>query len=111
MKTTSSAKIKTEFEKLSSAEQQELLAELNQIANAAGNPVSKLAEYVQKEFGGNITTQIWAEGASHVPVVYCKFTLPNGTEYTASGKNQKIAKHLAAEQALKDLQKTVTFQS
>lgn len=110
MKTTAIAKIKAEFEKLSSAEQQQLLAELQQTASTQGNPVVKLAEYVQKVYGGNITTQIWKEGISHLPVVYCKFILPNGKEYAASGKNQKVAKHLAAEQALKDLQTTVTFE-
>jgi dsRNA-specific ribonuclease len=109
MKTTPSAKIKAEFEKLSAAEQRTLLAELQQVASLAGNPITTLAEYVQKEFGGNMTTEIWIEGESHQPVVYCKFTLPNGSEYTASGKNQKVAKLLAAEQAMKDLRQTRTF--
>lgn len=110
MKTTAIAKIKAEFEKLSASEQQTLLADLTHINNAAANPVSQLAEYVQKEFGANMTTEIWTEGLSHQPVVYCKFVLPNGSEYTASGKNQKIAKTLAAEQALKDLTKAIKAQ-
>jgi dsRNA-specific ribonuclease len=103
MKSTAAAKIKTEFAKLTPAEQRELLSDLTQAVNTTANPVTELAGFVQKKFGGNLTTEIWTEGASHVPVVYCKFTIPDGTEYTASGKNQKIAKHLAAEQGLVDL--------
>jgi dsRNA-specific ribonuclease len=104
MKSTVAAKIKTEFAKLTPAEQRELLSDLTQLVNTTANPVTELAAFVQKKFGGNLTTEIWTEGAAHVPVVYCKFTIPDGTEYTASGKNQKIAKHLAAEQGLADLQ-------
>jgi dsRNA-specific ribonuclease len=105
MKLTPVNKIKTEFAKLTSAEQRELVADLAQIVHLAGNPIVALGAEVQKQFGANMTTEVWIEGASHVPVVYCKFVLPNGTEYIASGKNQKVAKHLAAEQALADLQK------
>ncbi len=105
MKPNAYGKIRTEFEKLSPKDQRELLAELTAIANSNANPVTELANYVQKTFGGNMTTEIWTEGASHLPTVYCKLVLPNGVEYTASGKNQKMAKNLAAEQALHDLQK------
>lgn len=104
MKSSIATKIKTDFAKLTTAEQRQLLADLTEILHLAGNPIVALGVLVQKKFGGNLTTEVWTEGASHVPVVYCKFILPDGTEYIASGKNQKIAKHLAAEQAIADLQ-------
>lgn len=104
---TSLDALRTAFAALSAADQRLLLAEWNQAAQAVGNPVSALVEYVQKEFGANLTTEVWTEGAAHVPVVYCKIIMPDGTEYTASGKNQKIAKQLASEEALADLQKTL----
>jgi hypothetical protein len=99
-------KIKADFASLTPAEQRVLLTEWSQSVKATENPITALVELVQKNFGANLTTEIWTEGASHVPVVYCKLILPNGTEYTASGKNQKIAKLLAAEEALADVQKT-----
>jgi hypothetical protein len=99
-------KIKADFAALTPAEQRVLLTEWSQSVKATENPITALVELVQKTFGANLTTEIWTEGASHVPVVYCKLILPNGTEYTASGKNQKIAKLLAAEEALADVQKT-----
>jgi hypothetical protein len=99
-------KIKADFAALTPAEQRVLLNEWSQSVKATENPITALVELVQKTFGANLTTEIWTEGASHVPVVYCKLILPNGTEYTASGKNQKIAKLLAAEEALADVQKT-----
>lgn len=95
------------FAALSTEEQKLLLQEwTSQITQDALNPLTKLVELVQKEYGANLTTEVWTEGASHIPVVYCKITLPNGTEYTANGKNQKAAKQLAAQEALADLQNT-----
>lgn len=105
MKPNAYGKIRTEFEKLSPKDQRELLAELTAIVNSNANPITELANYVQKTFGGNLTTEIWTEGTAHLPTVYCKLVLPNGVEYTASGKNQKMAKNLAAERALQDLKK------
>lgn len=98
-------KIKADFASLTPGEQRVLLTEWSQSVKATENPITALVELVQKTFGANLTTEIWTEGASHVPVVYCKLIMPNGMEYTASGKNQKIAKLLAAEEALADLQK------
>ncbi len=98
-------KIKADFASLTPGEQRVLLTEWSQSVKATENPITALVELVQKTFGANLTTEIWTEGASHVPVVYCKLIMPDGTEYTASGKNQKIAKLLAAEEALADLQK------
>lgn len=98
-------KIKADFASLTPGEQRVLLTEWSQSVKATDNPITALVELVQKTFGANLTTEIWTEGASHVPVVYCKLIMPDGTEYTASGKNQKIAKLLAAEEALADLQK------
>lgn len=99
------ASIKADFASLTPGEQRVLLTEWSQSVKATENPITALVELVQKTFGANLTTEIWTEGASHVPVVYCKLIMPDGTEYTASGKNQKIAKLLAAEEALADLQK------
>lgn len=98
-------KIKADFASLTPGEQRVLLTEWSQSVKATENPITALVELVQKTFGANLTTEIWTEGASHIPVVYCKLIMPDGTEYTASGKNQKIAKLLAAEEALADLQK------
>ena len=98
-------KIKADFASLTPGEQRVLLTEWSQSVKATENPITALVELVQKTFGANLTTEIWTEGASHVPVVYCKLIMPDGTEYTAIGKNQKIAKLLAAEEALADLQK------
>jgi dsRNA-specific ribonuclease len=92
--------IKAQFEALSQQEQGELLRELTMTYNAATNAVAQLAAKVQKIFGANLTTEIWTEGEAHQPVVYCKLIMPDGSEFVASGKNQKLAKQFAAEQAL-----------
>lgn len=93
------------FAVLSIEEQKILLQEwTTQISQNTVNALTKLVEVVQKQYGANLITEVWTEGASHVPVVYCKITLPDGTEYTASGKNQKVAKQLAAEEALADIE-------
>ncbi|MCU0427055.1 MAG: double-stranded RNA binding motif domain-containing protein [Candidatus Kapabacteria bacterium] len=99
---TSIDHVRTAFAALAPEEQRTLLAEWTQAITSA-NSLTQLVELVQKEYGANLTTEVWTEGAAHVPLVYCKITLPNGTEYTASGKNQKAAKQLAAEEALSDL--------
>jgi dsRNA-specific ribonuclease len=102
-------KFKTEFAKLAAADQRTLLAELTQIVNNAENPVRVLAELVQQRYGESLTTEIRTEGVAHAPVVHCTFTLPNGTTYSASGKNQKIAKQMAAEQALAAIRRKAEF--
>jgi dsRNA-specific ribonuclease len=100
----SSESIQADFLKLSIAEQRTLLADLTQILNTNGNPVTQLAELVQKNYGANMETEIWTEGASHAPLVHCKLVFPDGTQYTATARNQRLAKQAAAEQALATLQ-------
>jgi dsRNA-specific ribonuclease len=102
-------KFKTEFAKLSAAEQRELLSELNQMVNSTGNPVTLLSELVQQRYGENMTTEIRTEGLAHSPIVHCTLTLPNGVTFTASGKNQKVAKQLAAEMGLEAFRKKSQF--
>jgi dsRNA-specific ribonuclease len=100
-------KIKAEFAKLPLAEQRSLLNELNAMLTNANNSIVKLAQLVQKEFGANLETEIQVGGTAREPVIYCTLRLPNGMEYKASGKNQKIAKQEAADKALADFTKTM----
>lgn len=68
------------------------------------NPVIMLGELCQKRFGASIVTEVTGkQGPDHMPTVHVRITLPNGKEYTASGSNQKIAKQIAADNALSDL--------
>lgn len=99
------AKFKTDFAKLAAHEQQQLLQELKFIHNSNQNPITALATLSQKKFGANLETKVWLVGAPPNVLVNCTLTLPDGREFTASGQNQKIAKQIAAEQALKVLQK------
>jgi dsRNA-specific ribonuclease len=96
--------IKADFATLTNFEQRTLLSDLTLVVNLGGNPVTKLAELVQKTYGANMETEIWTEGASHTPLVHCRLILPDGTQFTATGRNQKLAKQAAAEQALNTLE-------
>jgi dsRNA-specific ribonuclease len=94
------AKFKADFAKLPANEQQFLLQELKAIFNLNQNPVTTLATLVQKKFGSNMETKVWTVGSPPDQLVNCTLTLPDGREFTASGQNQKIAKQIAAEQAI-----------
>ena len=68
------------------------------------NPIIRLGELVQKEFGENIETEVLSVlGADHCPLVTVRITLPNGDYETASAGNQKVAKKIAAKRLLERL--------
>jgi len=67
------------------------------------NPIIKLAELVQKQFGKNIETRVIGKtGADHMPTVSVEIKLPNGVTFEAYGTNKRIAKQKAAEIALNE---------
>lgn len=66
------------------------------------NPIIELSLVCQKLYKSNIETfVIDKSGPDHEPVITVKIVLPNGKEYTASGKNKAEAKQAAAIEALK----------
>lgn len=68
------------------------------------NPIIKLAELVQRQFGKNIETRVTGKtGAEHMPIVSVEIELPDGRTFAASGTNKRIAKRKAAEIALSEL--------
>jgi len=68
------------------------------------NPITELAEKIQSIYGANIQTRVISKtGADHNPTITIEIELPNGDIYKASGSNKRIAKRLAAEKALEDL--------
>ena len=68
------------------------------------NPIIRLGELVQREFGENIETEVLSVlGADHCPLVTVRITLPNGDYETASAGNQKVAKKIAAKRLLERL--------
>lgn len=65
------------------------------------NPITKLAEIIQAQYGANIETEVLSKtGADHNPIIEVKISLPNGNEYFAKGSNKRIAKRIAAQKAL-----------
>ena len=65
------------------------------------NPITKLAEIIQAQYGKNIETNVLSKtGEDHEPTIKVEIILPNGKRYTAKGSNKRIAKRLAAEKAL-----------
>ena len=68
------------------------------------NPIIRLGELVQREFGENIETEVLSVlGDDHCPLVTVRITLPNGDYETASAGNQKVAKKIAAKRLLERL--------
>lgn len=66
------------------------------------NPIIELAQFIQKQYGENITTKVVdVAGELHCPDVTIIIACPDGGEYAATVKNKKIAKQKAAEEALK----------
>lgn len=65
------------------------------------NKIIELAERVQRDFRKNIVTRVVGQiGPSHSPTITIEIELPDGKIFQASGSNQKLAKVLAAEEAL-----------
>ena len=65
------------------------------------NPIIRLGELVQKEFGESIETEVLSVlGADHCPLVTVKITLPDGEYEIASAGNQKVAKKIAAKKTI-----------
>ena len=68
------------------------------------NPITELAELMQKVHGENIETRVIAKrGPDHSPTITVEIALPTGDTFTAEGGNQKEAKQKAALEALKQL--------
>ena len=66
-------------------------------------PIVELAEKCQKHFGESMTTEVISQtGPCHAPVIEVEIALPNGQVYTATGRNQRLAKQEAAKQALSE---------
>ena len=94
-------KIKELFVMLSRADQLELLRELTSTPEI-NNPVIKVGEISQIQYGQNITFSVTNLGNDGNPQIHVRLTAPWGVfEYTAI--NQKIAKAKAAEIALIEL--------
>ena len=89
--------VKGIFEKLSN------LNLLNSKIMENQNPITKLAEIIQAQYGANIETEVLSKvGEDHNPSIKVAIHLPNGNTYTAKGNNKRIAKRLAAEKALEE---------
>jgi len=68
------------------------------------NPIVKLAEIVQKQYGANIETQvIGKKGPEHCPEIEVEIIFPDGKFYVGKANNKKVAKQKAAQLALKEL--------
>ena len=66
-----------------------------------GTPIIVLSELVQKRFGRSLEARVIAKnGQDHCPTITVSIVLPDGTEQTASGCNQKEAKQKAAKKLL-----------
>ena len=67
------------------------------------NPIIKLAEKCQKEYGKNLITRVIGKtGPDHIPSIEVQIELPNGCIYVGVGSNQKLAKQVAARIALSE---------
>ena len=65
------------------------------------NPIIALSELVQRRFGQNLEARVIGKrGQDHCPTISVSIVLPDGTEQTASGCNQKEAKQKAAKKLL-----------
>lgn len=65
------------------------------------NPIIVLSELVQRRFGQNLEARVIGKrGQDHCPTISVSIVLPDGTEQTASGCNQKEAKQKAAKKLL-----------
>lgn len=65
------------------------------------NPIIALSELVQRRFGQNLEARVIGKrGQDHCPTIFVSIVLPDGTEQTASGCNQKEAKQKAAKKLL-----------
>jgi len=94
-------KIKELFAMLSRADQLELLRELTS-STEIDNPVVRVNEICQIQYGQNIVFEVSNLGDDANPQIQVKLTTPWGEfEYTAI--NQKIAKAKTAEMALVQL--------
>jgi hypothetical protein len=97
-KKTMKEKIRELFLMLSRADQLELLRELTS-STEINNPVVEVLKISQELYGKNVTFNISNVGSPLEPVILAALTTPWG-EYSAEGKNQKIAKAKAAEAAI-----------
>ena len=72
------------------------------------NPIVELALLSQKLFKESIVTEVVSvEGKSHIPVITVQITLPNKQVFKATSGSKKVAKQLAATNALLELNKTI----
>ena len=66
--------------------------------------MSLLNKKCQQMYGDGVTTTpAWTVGESHCPVVGIEVCLPNGWTVMGKGPNKKVAKQIAAKEALQSL--------
>lgn len=94
-------KIKELFAMLSRADQLELLRELNS-STEIENPVTRVNEISQAQYGQNIFFKVTNQGSDGNPQIHVVLTTPWG-EFEQTAINQKIAKANAAELAITQL--------
>ena len=99
-------KIKELFAMLPRAEQLELLRELTS-NTVIENPVIKVNEISQVQFGQNIIFKVTNLGNDGNPEIKVELTTPWGT-FEAVATNQKIAKAIVAETAILSINEKTT---
>lgn len=95
------SQIKELFSLLTRTDQLELLRELNaELINE--NPVSRLNELCQVQYGQNISFEVNNVGTQQEPLINVKLLTPWGN-FEDNARNQKIAKARTAEMAIESL--------